>query len=764
MANDILSYTSRDFKSIKEDLIDAIPSLTGTWTSRDDGDPGIVLVKLMSALGDMLSFNSDKQALEYYGATVTQRKNAARLFELVGYHMHWYRAAETQVILTYRATLPKWVSYCKQVFDLNISGNPSDEQKQKVTQILTDYLRSYEPEPRNVTTGTRTAYCPPNGATLPDGLSTDNNNNRTHDMEYTNGTHTIENPDITWFINQSTLTYKYWKDDKSNAIGVHRYIEDSNKTLGLYSSQSSAIPYTLIPTEQASSAEDNKYNPTDYLKPYTPTKFEAIQGYLCTTTFNGNQLKKNRFYVPDSFLDEDHMWLSYSTITDNITQEPPIFIEKTDNLLTLSDFSDGDDGSTKIFFQFRVDEFDYPYIELASYWNTVISSPDSVSFKFYYIKTKGKSGNITTNYLTKCDVSADVVVQNLANTDSTVDTHGNVITRSGYNPETAREAYIASQNYIMTYNTLVTIYDFERFLKRQEFVSNGFVCDSQHAYDLNDSTLLKCRSYTKDQLLSILGNNADASMTKRQLEDLLASLQYVKASPSVDASSDDNWGFEHYTINLCPIINDYETVSDGYQVAIYSNKYDDVFYPYKLYRIFMETDPQVTENNYKYAKAISKAMEDTKIVITKPNYNTCRVFEWRCCGTLHLTQVVTDTEAVEIIENVVNALSIRYAPQNVEFGKKITYMDVVDTITQCDDRIRYFDAGIGDKKLIDFAIPDNAPEGHYNVEAYFNPESIMRYVQKYDGEINNEESPYYNYICIDHMYIQSKSMPSRQQS
>lgn len=761
MANDILSYTSRDFKSIKEDLIDAIPSLTGTWTSRDDGDPGIVLVKLMSALGDMLSFNSDKQALEYYGATVTQRKNAARLFELVGYHMHWYRAAITDVYLTYRAALPKYVSYYKQIIDLKIQSTPTTSEFQSAKTILTKYLTSYPPyKDDSDPTDVLSMYCPPHDIPLPNGMTGYYKRAATYDDDNLD----ITDQDVTWFIQAATSTYEYWQNDKDNALGVYRYIEDTHKTLGLYSAQSSNIPYMLIPTDQAPSTNGNRYNPTDLLKPYTPTKFEAIQGYLCTTTFNGNQLKKNRFYVPDSFLDEDHMWLSYSTITDNITQEPPIFIEKTDNLLTLSDFSDGDGESTKIFFQFRVDEFDYPYIELASYWNTVISSPDSVSFKFYYIKTKGKSGNITTNYLTKCDVSADVVVQNLANTDSTVDTHGNVITRSGYNPETAREAYIASQNYIMTYNTLVTIYDFERFLKRQEFVSNGFVCDSQHAYDLNDSTLLKCRSYTKDQLLSILGNNADASMTKRQLEDLLASLQYVKASPSVDASSDDNWGFEHYTINLCPIINDYETVSDDYQVAIYNNKYDDVFYPYKLYRIFMETDPQVTENNYKYAKAISKAMEDTKIVITKPNYNTCRVFEWRCCGTLHLTQVVTDTEAVEIIENVVNALSIRYAPQNVEFGKKITYMDVVDTITQCDDRIRYFDAGIGDKKLIDFAIPDNAPAVHYNVEAYFNPESIMRYVQKYDGELNNEESPYYNYICIDPMYIQSKSMPSRQQS
>ena len=110
MANDILKYTSKDFDSIKTDLIDSISSLTATWTSREDGDPGIVLVKHMSAIGDMLSYNLDKQALECYGPTVTQRKNAAKLFELVGYQMHWYRSAVTSVTLTYTPRVSMYLS------------------------------------------------------------------------------------------------------------------------------------------------------------------------------------------------------------------------------------------------------------------------------------------------------------------------------------------------------------------------------------------------------------------------------------------------------------------------------------------------------------------------------------------------------------------------------------------------------------------------------------------------------------------------------
>lgn len=87
-------YTHRDYDSIKEDLINAIPSLTQEWTSTAESDPGIVLIKLMAMFGDTLSYNIDKIALELYMQTVTQRKNCAKVLELLGYKMHWYRSAK----------------------------------------------------------------------------------------------------------------------------------------------------------------------------------------------------------------------------------------------------------------------------------------------------------------------------------------------------------------------------------------------------------------------------------------------------------------------------------------------------------------------------------------------------------------------------------------------------------------------------------------------------------------------------------------------
>ena len=85
MGNKIISYTSKDYDSIRTDLINAIPGLTDIWTSRDQADPGMVMITLMSELGDNLSFNIDTQSLEFFGRTVTQRKNAQAIFDLLGY-------------------------------------------------------------------------------------------------------------------------------------------------------------------------------------------------------------------------------------------------------------------------------------------------------------------------------------------------------------------------------------------------------------------------------------------------------------------------------------------------------------------------------------------------------------------------------------------------------------------------------------------------------------------------------------------------------
>ena len=98
-----IDYTSKDYTNILNDLIESIPGITQKWNSTDVSDPGMILVKLMAIVGDMLFYNQDMQSLEIYPNSVTQRKNASTIYKLIGYKMKWYRSAilEANVVNTY---------------------------------------------------------------------------------------------------------------------------------------------------------------------------------------------------------------------------------------------------------------------------------------------------------------------------------------------------------------------------------------------------------------------------------------------------------------------------------------------------------------------------------------------------------------------------------------------------------------------------------------------------------------------------------------
>jgi len=80
-----VDYQSRDFTSIRDDLVNLIPNFAPQWTSRDDTDFGIVLIDLFSYMGDMLSYYIDRAANEGFLATATQRETVLNLARIIGY-------------------------------------------------------------------------------------------------------------------------------------------------------------------------------------------------------------------------------------------------------------------------------------------------------------------------------------------------------------------------------------------------------------------------------------------------------------------------------------------------------------------------------------------------------------------------------------------------------------------------------------------------------------------------------------------------------
>lgn len=80
-----VDYTSRDYKSILQDLVDLIPTYMPEWTSRSQNDFGIALLEMFSYVADGLHFYADRIANEAFLETATQRSSLLRLARMLNY-------------------------------------------------------------------------------------------------------------------------------------------------------------------------------------------------------------------------------------------------------------------------------------------------------------------------------------------------------------------------------------------------------------------------------------------------------------------------------------------------------------------------------------------------------------------------------------------------------------------------------------------------------------------------------------------------------
>ena len=760
VANEYLKYTSKDYHSIYTDLVASIPTITDLWTNTEDGDPGIVLVKLMSALGDMLSYNMDKQALEYYSSTVTQRKNAAKLFNLIGYKMHWYRSATNRIAVTNTQIVPnKYLAvpiYKEYLVYAEIPPEErTPEQEAKMQELKQEYIQYSQWFIDSHPIEDYPEYYGPGGQV---------------NYEYLLG-------------NSDSLLYQeYTTWETQNTLNLYTYIAATTKTIDVKSANRTGAPYIIKPTTASNEDSSGDYlNPTDTIKPGQTHYFDVIQGTLNSIRFNSAKLRNNRYYFSESAIDETNIWLSYDSTQNADRPTTQVFIDKTDNLLTVTD--------DNIYFEFGIDDFDIPYIELSSYWTSKLG--DSVDFTLYYVRSEGVYGNITKNFLTTIEGLSknSYTITHPSNNTPYIDDKGRLIATPGYHPQTAQQAYIDSLNYVTTFNTLVTIYDFERFCKRQEGISNTYAVDIQRAKDLNDALYEECYSLTLAQLQAYYDDAKNKAGVDRN--DLTSLREFYIQRKTVHYNEyNTTEGYKAYGLNLHVICGNFDLsmtylngVMDESDIIAYMNNYNNRFWLYQIatnYQVEYLTTPDgnyvrdaegklvikhsdynsiedVAPGDGRIAHYLDEKFRETKIVNVCPEYAAARVFPWRCCGTIYLKNPVTETVANQILSTVMEHLRAALHPANIEFGKKINYMDVITVVTESHEMIRYFDAGLASRKLID--IDDSVDI------TYFNNTSLMYYVQSEKGfavgdyymEGNNtsykhgsttETNPYYGILSI----------------
>lgn len=80
-----IDYTSRDYLSIRTNLINAIPNYVPEWTDTSSNDFGIALTELFAYTGDILNYYIDRMANEAFLGSAQQRQSVLNAAYLIDY-------------------------------------------------------------------------------------------------------------------------------------------------------------------------------------------------------------------------------------------------------------------------------------------------------------------------------------------------------------------------------------------------------------------------------------------------------------------------------------------------------------------------------------------------------------------------------------------------------------------------------------------------------------------------------------------------------
>lgn len=98
-----LSPTKKDFYQIWNELLETAGKISDRWdpASTNESDPGIVLLKVLTAVADKINYNIDANTLEAFMPSAAQEESMRKLTEMLGYSMKYYQSATTEVKISY---------------------------------------------------------------------------------------------------------------------------------------------------------------------------------------------------------------------------------------------------------------------------------------------------------------------------------------------------------------------------------------------------------------------------------------------------------------------------------------------------------------------------------------------------------------------------------------------------------------------------------------------------------------------------------------
>lgn len=624
MANNEISrgfvnYSSRDYNSLLTDFKNIVPALTELWKPEADADPGVVFMKLLASAADMLGVNLDLLANELFAPSVKQRKNAEKIFGLIGYELGWYTAARTEVTFTNNSS---------ESVSLDFGFNGAN-------------------------------FCTLNAYT-----------------DITNSSRVIT-------YNILPLTNTYGASDSRSRRAV---ITDN---LDVF-------------------AESDQVK----LKPNESVTRVAIEGELRNYSISVAQVKANNYIIslPSQHIDTTAIWIKAksSQNAENFLATQWIQVTSPAEFIT-----------PEPRFAVTYDSYSNAQIQVSNYLNQ-LEDYDNNYLTVYWIDCSGIIGCVGSDVLSNLlfakpgQSAADkLTISNLSNTVELPNTY----TVTGRSPETAKEAYLNSRNYINTFDSLVTLPDFNRFLAREAGVDCSLVIDCQKALEIN-MAIYNDKNLSDSQKSKQYITNYDFPAGEPIYDwKTVLGLDFDPTDPQKFVFAAN---FKRYTAMCFAIHNDFKDSrwgrgqSSAAQISK-SKKFDR----YKPPLMFIDA----VKRDYAPLQAMSVELE----------FGYVRVFKFRVVGTIRTVKPVSSDVAANIVAKVKEALAMYYAPANRSLGAKPNIAEILDIVESADDRIRHFDPGSLKTECI---VWDDC-----DVD-YFNAISFARYATS-EGSVDIRVDPAY---------------------
>lgn len=577
----IVNYTSRDYQSLLQDFIDAVPKLTELWKPEAEADPGMVIGKYIASVAEVLGINVDLLANEIFAPSVSQRKNAEKIFSLIGYELGWYVAARTEITFTNVSSVPVTID-----FGFNGSNFATVNAYTDITNA--SRVITYNILPLTNTYG-----------------ATDTRSRRD-----------IVGGDVDVFADTDEVQLA--AGESVTRVGIEGEIRS----------------YTV----SVQQVKDNNYI------------IKLPSQHIDTTAI---WIKAKTSLNADSFLTTQ--WIQCSNPAEFITPEPR--------------------------FAVTYDSYSNAQVQISNYLNQ-LEDYSSNYLTVYWIDCSGVIGcvgeNVLSNFLPAKQTGTENVADSLtiSNLSNTVELpHTNVVT--GASPETAKEAYFNSRNYINTWDSLVTLPDYQRFLSREPGVDCAYVMDCQKALDINlaiynDENLTdsqKSKKYITKYDFPEGDTNFDWTNILQLGFDPTDPQKYVFAA-----------NFKTYTAMCYAIHNDFKNSSWGQgQTSNAQINKKPLFIQYKPPAQFINN----IIRDYRPLQAMSVEIQ----------FGYLRIFKFYVTGQIYTKKPVTQDVGNNLIAKVKEALALYFAPANRQIGVLPTYQEIVETCVGADSRIRWFDMG-----------------------------------------------------------------------